>query len=135
MSNTRDNGPELDYYELRRRHEAYKRRARELPRQAQDGDAPRADRPLPRKSPDEAFEPTDNTEYDLDAAEADEVQDNDYDAENIGGEDGSLPAYPAEENGRCPTHGYHRLSLLRHRRFSAGSHARSHLRRRCFVWP
>ena len=28
MSNIRDNGPELDYYELRRRHEQYKSRAR-----------------------------------------------------------------------------------------------------------
>lgn len=102
MSNTRDNGPELDYYELRRRHEAYKNRARELPRQAQEGDAPRVARPLPRKSPDETFEPTDNTEYDLDAAEADEAQDNDYDAEDIGGDDFEDADMPVEDENPNP---------------------------------
>ena len=49
MSNTRDNGPELDYYELRRRHEEYKTRARtaQPPEEAVDAVAPERPAPVP----------------------------------------------------------------------------------------
>lgn len=49
MSNNRDNGPELDYYELRRRHEEYKSRARMVQEDAQPEAAePPRERAKPR---------------------------------------------------------------------------------------
>lgn len=46
MSNTRDNGPELDYYELRRRHEQYKSRARKPVQPAEAAKPVEATRPV-----------------------------------------------------------------------------------------
>ena len=46
MSNTRDNGPELDYYELRRRHEQYKSRARKPVQPAEAAKPAEASRPV-----------------------------------------------------------------------------------------
>lgn len=67
MSNNRDNRPELDYYELRKRHEEYKSRARvartmDAPAEAKEaveGEAPRASAPAAevRPAPVEVSEP------------------------------------------------------------------------------
>lgn len=46
MSNTRDKGPELDYYELRRRHEQYKSRARKPVQPAETAKPAEAARPV-----------------------------------------------------------------------------------------
>ena len=51
MSNTRDNGPELDYYELRRRHEEYKNRARTVQPSQKAADAVQPERPAPNLKP------------------------------------------------------------------------------------
>ena len=59
MSNTRDNGPELDYYELRRRHEEYKNRARtaQPAEEADDSLAPERPAPAPRPRESAAEKP------------------------------------------------------------------------------
>ena len=51
MSNTRDNGPELDYYELRRRHEEYKNRARMVQPPEETADAVPSERTVPDSRP------------------------------------------------------------------------------------
>ena len=61
MSNTRDNGPELDYYELRRRHEQYKSRARrpvQPTEAAKPAEAARPVEPTPAASDEAAQRPT-----------------------------------------------------------------------------
>ena len=61
MSNTRDNGPELDYYELRRRHEQYKSRARrpvQPTEAAKPAEAARPVEPTPAASDEAVQRPT-----------------------------------------------------------------------------